>query len=205
MILMYLSILTILLILAALVLGFKDIVLQFIKKEYYYILKYIRLFKKIFNLGFVFFKAFKNLKYSQSLIIEFIFQSFVYFYENTLNEIENIWAFESEYFPQGKANLYEIYKWIKKIRVSNYEEFKNLILSENDFSIIIENQKFEDFTFKVKSNGIIEIIPLIHKESNKEIKNNYFQLKFLKLQNSLFELDLEKARYILTNYKFFGI
>lgn len=205
MILLYISILIFLLIITALFLGFFNVVKKNIIKLYSKMLIKLKFVKKIIILSKVFLNAFKNLKYSQSLMIEFIFQLFIYFYENTLHEIENVWKFESEYFPQGKTNLYEMYKWIKKIRISNYEDFKNLILSEENDFIICEGQKFEDFIFKVKPNGVIDIIPLIHKESIKEIKDNYFQLKFLKLQNVLYELDIEKTKWILEHQKFLGI
>lgn len=136
-------------------------------------------------------------------IIEFIFHSFCWFYENNYVDMEENWAFPEDFFPEGKKDLTDLYRWIKKTRVDNYNELANLDFDQKNNCFIFWKAKFRSLKHKISSDGELKIIPVEFMES--ENMERIFQIRIIKIQQDLANLDTEKIKWILERRKFFLI
>lgn len=144
-------------------------------------------------------------KYSQSIAVETIFQLFKNFYEKNLKELEDSIAFEPDSFPNGKTDLYNMYKWITKTRLQNYEELNMLHYDVIKNSIEYWGQHFEDIRIAVKGFGKIEITPVPFLDGNPAHRETHYNLKVLRLQNMLYQLDNDMCNWIVVRRKHFNL
>ena len=133
--------------------------------------------------------------------IEISFQLFIHFYETNYRDIEH-WGFPEDVFPGGTVDLSDLYKWIKKVRVDNYSEIKNLDFKTEKRYFIYWGSKYAGLTHKIV-DGTLKIKPIEYIESQRpEI---VFQSRITKIYNDLYDLDTEKSKWILERRKFFNI
>jgi hypothetical protein len=159
--------------------------------------------KKMFNKFKTKFKVFLNNKKNKLILklcryytgtnIDFIFNSFVHFYENDYKKIEDIYETNIEDFPNGKVDILNTYRYITKYRIDNIEDYKNLVINDK---IEIFGSHFINYNFKVDEQKRVHIHP-----SN----NGNVIMTQMKHQNMLYELDNETCKWILDKRKHFNI
>jgi len=139
----------------------------------------------------------KNIyKGNQSYSVSMLFELFVDFYDKHVNEFDS-WGWDLKSFPDGKITMVQMYKWIQKIRIDNQEEFKHLCLKDD--KIDYWGSHFSGFRFKIDNKGELEIKPL-------DVPMDFhFNIEMVKLQNALYNLDTEKANWIIERRRFLGI
>jgi hypothetical protein len=130
---------------------------------------------------------------------EILFESFVQFYENIYQEAEESWAFDAEAFPRGIDDLTNMYRWIKKIRHDNYAELANLEWDEKHNWIKYWGGRYHNLKHKVDHDGLLHITPL----TDVDIPGMEMRLMRLRLaiENTLYDLDTEKATWIISRRK----
>jgi hypothetical protein len=175
--------------------------------QIYKIKQKINFIKKQIDYNKIIIKSINN-NISNSILIESILNQFVYFYENLYNDNEP-WEFPEDFFENGKVQLTELYRWIKKTRIENYKEINGLNFNFNNNNFIYWGKTFEGLNYKIV-NDEIKIIPIefVKTSSIKEPNshnNINFNLKILKIKNDLFKIDSEKCKWILERRHFFGI
>ena len=126
-------------------------------------------------------------------VTDWIFNSFVYFYENEYKAIEEGFEVEVDNFPKGKVEIVNAYRYITKYRKDNISDFKNMIIKDK---IEIFGSHFISYNFRVDDEKRIHIHP-----SN----NGNVVLAQMRHQNALYELDNEVCHWIISKRKFFGI
>lgn len=125
--------------------------------------------------------------------MEILFTIFKHFYEENFSDIENAWEFHTEFFPNGKKDLSDIYKWLTKTRIENYEEVDYLNFKKDHF--IYWGSSYQGFTYKISEKGELFITPVEYIESeNPELA---FELKKMKLRNDLSALDTQKVMWLI--------
>jgi len=139
----------------------------------------------------------------QSRLIEMIFQTFVNFYEKHFDEMEVI-EYEKDFFPNGMMDISLMYKWVSHTRNDNYEELKNVVYdSDGDCLKYLGAGKFAGFKSRIDHEGRIHIHML--EEIDKGTVGLMYQVSMMRLQNSLYHLDSDKAQWIIERRKFFGM
>jgi len=132
-----------------------------------------------------------------------IFQTFINFYEKHFDEMEVI-EYEKDFFPNGMMEISLMYKWISHIRNDNYNELKNIVYDSNgDYLKYLGAGKFAGFKSRVDHEGRIHINML--EEIEKGTIGLMYQVSMMRLQNSLYHLDSDKAQWIIERRKFFGM
>jgi len=146
-------------------------------------------YKILFLIG----KKLRNNELSYSVNI--IFQLFCQFYEIHYQEMK-FWSFDVNNFPNGFKEISDMYRWIKKIRIDNYTNVRNI--SKFNENIKYWEGLYNAFKFYINKKGELNIIPV----------NNYktfvYERMMLKLYNTLYKLDTEKVMWIMERRKFFG-
>ena len=139
----------------------------------------------------------KNIyKGKQSCSVSMLFELFVDFYDKHVEEFDS-WGWDLKSFPDGKISMVQMYKWIQKIRIDNQEEFKHLCLKDD--KVDYWGSHFSGFRFKIDSKGELEIKPI-------DVPMDFhFNIEMVKLQNALYNLDTEKANWIIERRRFLGI
>lgn len=133
-----------------------------------------------------------NLKHDWN-IIDWTFNSFVYFYENEYEAIEDIYATNIEDFPNGKIDIVNTYRYITKFRKDNIEDYKNLVINDR---VKIFGSHFSSYKFKIDDEKRIHIHPS---------DNGNVMLIQIHHENALYQLDNEVCHWIINKRKFFGI
>lgn len=158
---------------------------------------YLRLFRKyVLTKASIFIIRDNNIGYA-----DVIFNMFVSFYERELKDIEK-WELPSEFFPKGKAELSEMYKWIKKTRKENYIELQNI-----SFDDALQSFRYWGASYKVFKSRIINGELCIEPTDECSANNigSMFKLKLMKAENDLYDLDTAKAAWIIERRRFFNI
>ena len=138
-------------------------------------------------------KLFYLLKRYEESTIDWIFNSFVYFYENEYKQIEDSFAVDNFNFPEGKIDILNTYRYITKYRIDNIEDFKHLIINGG---VEIYGSSFTNYNVKVDNDKRIHI----HPSSSGNVVSTQMHH-----QNTLYTLDNETAKWIIDRRKFFGI
>jgi len=134
--------------------------------------------------------------------IELLFQLYVHFYEENYDDIEG-WEFVPELFPNGKNDLMELYKWIKKTRPTNYEEYQSLNYDYTKEMFEYWGSHYQFLKYKIDEDGELKIHPIDYIEA--EHPDKMFSRVMMKLQNELYSLDTVKAQWIIERRKFLKI
>lgn len=148
---------------------------------------------------------YKNLKSSTygSILVNLIFDVFVFYYEHKLTHEANTLAFPEDDFPNGFTDIYELYRWIIETRRVNYEDIYSIEYNEDKDAFEFYSQYFEDFKFTVRSNDELHVKPIQYcEEKDKETK---FMYKRMNILNRLYDLDNEKAVWILKRRKYLSL
>lgn len=138
--------------------------------------------------------------YSHS--VEIVFQMFIHFYETNYRDIQK-WEFDKDLFPNGRNDLMNLYKWIRKIRPENYGEVTSLDYDFANRCFTYWGSKYEGIKYRLTHTGELKIIPIDYVEA--EHPDGVFQHKLIKMQNDLFNLDTEKCRWILERRRYLNI
>lgn len=158
---------------------------------------YLRLFKKlVLTKASIFIIRDNNIGY-----VDVVFNMFVSFYERELKDIEK-WELPVEFFPKGKAELSDMYRWIKKTRKENYTEIQNISFDDATQSFRYWGASYKVFRSKI-INGEMCIEPT--DECNANNIGSVFKLRLMKAENDLYDLDTAKAAWIIERRRFFNI
>lgn len=126
---------------------------------------------------------------------DIIFQLFSHFYEINQNELEH-WGFDKHCFPEGRRDMSDVYRWIKKTRPDNYAEANNVVQSNGHLEYW--GVPYKGFKFRINSKGELVITP--HDDDSKFV----FERVTMRMYNALYHLDTERCLWILERRKFFG-
>lgn len=129
-----------------------------------------------------------------SYSVDMVFELFCHFYDIHKHEMEH-WGFDRHNFPEGRRDMSDLYRWIKKTRGDNYAEVRNIFEHEND--IEYWGVSYKGFKFRINKQGELIITP------NDE-KDFRFDRMMLRLQNALYRLDTYKCNWIIERRRFFG-
>ena len=132
--------------------------------------------------------------------VELLFEMFVSFYERQMQDMD-VWELPIEVFPKGKAELSHLYKWIKKIRGENYKELSHITFNEKTGTIRYWKASYKTFKHKFVDSEL-KIEP-----SDDCDYSNYllaFRRRYMSVENDLFDLDTEKATWIIERRRFFN-
>lgn len=185
---------TVAIILAGILIVFKKQTKLFIKKSIYSLkLKFSHAKKRLTITRFLF-KTTKNIEgYNY---VDFIFDSFAYFYEHSMSkELEWI-ELPREQFPKGIVDVVEVFRYVSKIRKENKEEYSQIISGNGNlkvWGIGVENFSAKRLGFRIK------ITPI-----EGEGKGNP-TVSMVNLENLIYDIDTEVAVWIVERRKFFGI
>lgn len=130
-----------------------------------------------------------------SYSVDIVFQLFCHFYDIHKHEMDH-WGFDKHSFPEGRRDLSDLYRWIKKTRIDNYGEQKNILNHDRDLEYWGVNYKC--FKFRINKHGELVITP---HDNDKDFN---FERTMMRLQNALYKLDTEKCDWIIERRRFFG-
>ena len=157
---------------------------------------YYRLFKKWLMLKISVYVLHNN----QVGYTDLIFKLFVSFYEREMKDTD-IWELPVEFFPKGKAELSDMYKWIKKTREENFKELNNLVFDSYSRSFKYWRATYKTFKHKIV-NGELHIEPT--NDCMAANPDTLFKLKLMKAENELYDLDTTKVMWIIERRRFFN-
>ena len=169
---------------------------QDIKKSLYvcYYWIRIRVLRTIKRINFI---VSLHTKLQDNSVVCLVFQTFVFAYEHDYKDIDT-WGFSDKHFPRGKADITDMYRWIKKVRADNYKEFNGLSFDFSKNVLSYWGQTYSSFMYKINSAGELKIIPVIDKKTNKkQDRAMIFRFMHLKMFNDLYDLDNQKAQWII--------
>lgn len=132
--------------------------------------------------------------------VEMTFHSFLHFYERNYDDLEGWGYVEGVY---SKNDLMEMYKWITHTRPFNYEEFNKINYDTLKKRFEYWGSHYEYLKYKIDVDGELKIHPIEAIES--EHPESVFTRMMMKLQNDLYDLDTQKAEWILERRKYFNI
>lgn len=135
-----------------------------------------------------------------SYSLEMLFQAFIKFYESNIQNLDN-WAYVDGVY--SKPELTEMYKWIKKVRPSNYEESANIDYDEKQQMFLYFGAHYNFLKYKIDVDGELKIHPQDTLEGECSMVD--YTRMMVKLQNMLYEMDTMKAQWILERRKFLCI
>jgi len=142
------------------------------------------------------FSILKKIRGSElSYSIDIIFQLFSHFYEIHQHEMEH-WGFDKNAFPEGRRDMSDMYRWIKKIRVDNYAEANNIVQAGGHLEYW--GVPYKGFKFRINQKGELVITP--HDDDSKFV----FERVTMRMYNALYTLDTEKCLWIIERRRFFG-
>jgi len=102
-------------------------------------------------------------------------------------------------FPNGIDDLTNMYRWIKKVRHDNYAELNSLEWDEKHNCIVYWKGHYHNLKHKIDGNGELHITPLT------DVDVPGLEMRFMKLrlgiENTLYDLDTEKATWIIVRRK----
>lgn len=130
-----------------------------------------------------------------SYSVDMVFELFCHFYDIHKHEMEH-WGFDKDHFPEGRRDMSDLYRWIKKTRHDNYAEEKNIL--EHDGTIEYWGVAYKGFKFRINNHGELVITP--HDDG----EHFHFERTVMRLQNALYKLDTEKCMWIIERRRFFG-
>jgi len=135
-----------------------------------------------------------------SYSLEMLFQAFIRFYESNLQYLDD-WAYVEGVY--SKSELTEMYKWIKKVRPSNYEESANIDYDEKQQMFLYFGTHYKFLKYKLDVDGELKIHPQDTLEGECTMMD--YTRMMVKLQNMLYDMDTAKAQWILERRKFLKI
>ena len=90
-----------------------------------------------------------------------------------------------------------MYRWIKKIRHDNQDELNRLEYDEKHECIKYWGSRYESLKFRIDNEGELHIHPIGDVTSDEM----HFRLLRMKIENALYDLDTEKATWIIARRK----
>jgi hypothetical protein len=137
-----------------------------------------------------------------SRLTEVVFKVFIKFYEKHYDAIEDI-EWPESFFPKGKTDVVNMYKWIKKHRVDNFIELNSLEFDPKKDHFVYWGSFYNKLKFKLSDGGILTILPFV----DNTITNNQleFSKQYIKIENHLYDLDTQRCLWILERRRFFNI
>ena len=132
--------------------------------------------------------------------IEMLLQSYVYFYEKNYHDLEG-WGYVDGVY--NKNDLMEMYKWIKKTRPANFEEFNKVNYDSKKERFEFWGSHYQFLKYKIDNDGELKIHPVESIEA--EHPETVFHKMMMKLQNDLYDLDTQKAQWIISRRKYLCI
>lgn len=172
----------------------------YIKKQYpivvHKIKKYFRQMQYRLTLLKSLNKILKHKYYNHS--VEIVFAIFEHFYSHHLEDI-NAWEFPKDIFPEGKYSLTKLHKYIVKTREDNFNELNNLEFDDKRQQFSYWGEWYNSFSYRIKDDELI-ITP------NDEVMSiDSFYKKRMKIENDMYNLDNEKAQWIIERRKYLMI
>jgi hypothetical protein len=127
-----------------------------------------------------------------------VFAIFEHWYEHHLDETETLPDHEN-LFPEGRFSLTAMHMYITKTRIENASERAQLVQDSETKQFTYWGEKYDDFVYTLKHGQLI-IFP-----NNDLVDSMVFWKKCLKIDNALYELDNEKADWIIKRRKYLSI
>lgn len=178
---------------------FYDTIKRYLKKKMYLFKRWLEKFKEKMWLMK---RVWRELKYNyNSHSIEIIFQLFIHFYETNKENINEGWEFGPGDFT--KADLSYLYQWIIDIRPRNFNKAKNLDYDFMKKCFFFWGVAYKGLKYKITDEGELKLIPL--EALVNEHPERVFDSQITKIQNDLFALDTEKAKWIIDRRKYLKI
>lgn len=139
--------------------------------------------------------------YKNTSTVDTVFSMFINFYDKEFKDAES-WELPEEFFPKGKSELSDMYRWIKKVRKENYKERLNLYFDDKIGRFKYWGAAYRTFKYKI-TDGELKVEPV----DNTELSNLSlaFVHRSVKLENDLYDLDSDKAAWIIDRRRFFNL
>jgi len=172
----------------------------YIKRNYFKLKHKVRKYFRQLRYRFLLLKSLnKILKHNYANhSVEIVFAMFEHWYRYHLDETELLSNHEN-LFPEGRFSLTQMHIYITKTRIENASERAQLVQDVDTKQFTYWGERYDDFVYTLK-HGKLLIFP-----NNDLVDSLVFWKKCLKIDNALYELDNEKADWIIKRRKYLSI